>query len=54
MVTYKTRTKVDFVKLQVPERDEELTKLNEEFHQNKRKIKEKKLCQATLNKELRA
>ena len=32
----KTRKEVDLVKLQVQERDEELTKL-EEFHQNKRK-----------------
>ena len=31
-----TRKELDFVKLQVQERDEELTKLKEEFHQNKR------------------
>ena len=33
----KTRKEVDLVKLQVQERDEELTKIKEEFHQNKRK-----------------
>ena len=33
----KTSKEVDFVKLQVQERDGELTKLKEEFHQNKRK-----------------
>ena len=33
----KTRKEVHLVKLQVQERDEELTKIKEEFHQNKRK-----------------
>jgi len=33
----KTRKEVDLVKLQVQERDEELAKIKEEFHQNKRK-----------------
>ena len=33
----KTRKEVDFVKLQVQERDEEIAKIKEEFHQNKRK-----------------
>ena len=33
----KTRKEVDFVKLQVQERDEELAKIKEEFHQRKRK-----------------
>ena len=33
----KTRKEFDLLKLQVQERDEELTKLKEEFHQNKRK-----------------
>jgi len=32
-----TRKKVDLVKLQVQERDEELAKLKKEFHQSKRK-----------------
>ena len=65
----KTRKEVEFFKLQVQERDEDLVKLIEEFHQNKRKHHEevismtnqldrqrkgKKLCQATLNKDLRA
>jgi len=33
----KTRKEVDLVKLRVQERDEEITKIKEEFHQNKRK-----------------
>ena len=33
----KTRKEVDLFKLQVQERDEDLTKLKEEFHENKRK-----------------
>ena len=33
----KTRKEVDLSKLQLQERNEELTKLKEEFHQNKRK-----------------
>ena len=33
----KTRKEIDFVKLQVQEIDEELSKIKEEFHQNKRK-----------------
>ena len=33
----KTRKEVDFVKIQVQEKYEELAKLKEEFHQNKRK-----------------
>jgi len=33
----KTRKEVDLVKLQVQERGEDLTKIKEEFHQNKRK-----------------
>ena len=36
----KTRKEVDFIKIQVQERDEELAKLKEEFHQNKRKYHE--------------
>ena len=35
-----TRKEVDFFKLQVQERDEELAKLKEEFHKNKRKYHE--------------
>ena len=33
----KKKKEVDFVKLQVQEKDEELAKIKEEFHQNKRK-----------------
>ena len=32
-----TRKKVDLIKLQVQERDEELAKLKKEYHQSKRK-----------------
>ena len=41
--TRQGRKEVDFVKLQVQERDEDLTKIKEEFHQNKRKHPEEVL-----------
>ena len=34
---HKTRKEVNLLKLQLQERDEELTKLKEEFHQNKKR-----------------
>jgi len=46
-----TRKKVDLIKLQVQERDEELAKLNKEFHQSKRKHHEEVISMTNqLNK----
>ena len=46
-----TRRKVDLFKLQVQERDEELSKLKKEFHQSKRKHHEEVISMTNqLNK----